>query len=175
MADRTLGRVTSRRRFLSTAFTSVAATGAVALLAACGGTQSAAPAAPTTAPAAAAPPQAAAAAPTTAPAAAPTQAPAAAASTPTSAPAAAAAATPAPTAAAIAAGKVKDVPRNRTLVTVRGGTQGKHTEWNIWNPFMVAGNHQLGSQFLYEPLAFYSAFADKTIMWLAESYKEIAA
>ena len=32
---------------------------------------------------------------------------------------------------AIAAGEIKDVPRNRTLVTVRGGTEGKHTEYDL--------------------------------------------
>ena len=35
---------------------------------------------------------------------------------------------------AVAAGQIKDVPRNRTLVTVRGGTEGKHTEYDLWSP-----------------------------------------
>ena len=72
---------------------------------------------------------------------------------------------------AIAAGEIKDVPRNRTLVTVRGGTDGKHTEAELWSPYVIGSNPQLGGNIIYEPLAFYSAFADKTIMWLAESYK----
>ena len=72
---------------------------------------------------------------------------------------------------AVAAGQIKDVPRNRTLVTVRGGTEGKHTEYNLWSPYVIGSNPQLGGNIIYEPLAFYSAFADKTIMWLAESYK----
>ena len=72
---------------------------------------------------------------------------------------------------AIAAGEIKDVPRNRTLVTVRGGTDGKHTEHELWSPYVIGSNPQLGGNIIYEPLAFYSAFADKTIMWLAESYK----
>ena len=71
---------------------------------------------------------------------------------------------------AIAAGEIKDVPRNRTLVTVRGGTEGKHTEYDLWSPYVIGSNPQLGGNIIYEPLAFYSAFADKTIMWLAESY-----
>src|SRR5205085_8171041 len=74
------------------------------------------------------------------------------------------------TAAAQATG-LKQVPRNQTLVTVRGGTQGKFIEDQIWNPFLPLGNHQLGSQFLCEPLAFYSAYLDKMTMWLAESYQ----
>lgn len=63
------------------------------------------------------------------------------------------------------------VPRNQTLVTVRGGTQGKFIEDQLWNPFIPTANHQLGSQFVCEPLAFYSAYQDKLTMWLAESFK----
>src|ERR1051325_10052831 len=66
---------------------------------------------------------------------------------------------------------LKQVPRNQTLVTVRGGTQGKFTEDQLWNPFIPTANHQLGSQFVCEPLAFYSAYLDKMTMWLAESYQ----
>src|SRR5262249_1456783 len=67
---------------------------------------------------------------------------------------------------------LKQVPREKTLIVVRGGTQGKFTDGQFWNPYpSPAGNHQLGSQLLFEPLAFYSAFQDKLIMWLAESYQ----
>jgi len=66
---------------------------------------------------------------------------------------------------------VSQVPREQTLVTVRGGAQGKFTEDQLWNPFIPTANHQLGSQFLCEPLAFYSAYQDKMTMWLAESYQ----
>ena len=48
---------------------------------------------------------------------------------------------------------LKQVPRDQTLVTVRGGTQGKFTEDQLWNPFIATANHQLGSQFLCEPRA----------------------
>src|SRR5262249_25877002 len=61
---------------------------------------------------------------------------------------------------------LKQVPRNQTLVTVRGGTQGKFTEDQLWNPFIPTANHQLGSQFVCEPLAFYSAYENKLTMWL---------
>ena len=37
---------------------------------------------------------------------------------------------------------LKTVPRNQTLVTVRGGTQGKFTEDQLWNPFIATANHQ---------------------------------
>ncbi|MBV9170028.1 MAG: ABC transporter substrate-binding protein [Chloroflexi bacterium] len=63
------------------------------------------------------------------------------------------------------------IPRNQSLVLVRGGTQGKFIEDQLWNPFIPTANHQLGSNFVCEPLAFYSAFQDKMIMWLAESYQ----
>jgi peptide/nickel transport system substrate-binding protein len=66
---------------------------------------------------------------------------------------------------------LKQVPRNQTLVTVRGGTQGKFIEDQLWNPFIPTANHQLGSQFVCEPLAFYSAYENKLTMWLAESYQ----
>jgi peptide/nickel transport system substrate-binding protein len=97
---------------------------------------------------------------------------------PAAAPTAAQGAAPAPTAApaantdgATAAGGLKDVPRNKTFIAVRGGTQGKFVEWDQWNPFVPVANHQFAVGLMYEPLAFYSAFADKEHMWLAESYK----
>jgi peptide/nickel transport system substrate-binding protein len=71
---------------------------------------------------------------------------------------------------AIAAGQIKDVPRNRTLVCVRGGIEGKFDEYALWTPYVIGSNPQLGGNIIYEPLAFYSAFADKEILWLAESY-----
>ena len=55
-------------------------------------------------------------------------------------------------------------------MTVRGGTDGKHTEHELWSPYVIGSNPQLGGNIIYEPLAFYSAFADKEILWLAESY-----
>ena len=63
---------------------------------------------------------------------------------------------------------LKPVPRDQTLVTVRGGTQGKFTEDQLWNPFIATANHQTGPQFVCEPLAFYSAYQDKMTMWLDE-------
>jgi peptide/nickel transport system substrate-binding protein len=67
--------------------------------------------------------------------------------------------------------QLADVPRNQTLVTVRGGTQGKFTDDQLWNPFLATASHQLGPQFVCEPLAYYSAFQDKLIMWLASGYQ----
>ncbi len=60
-----------------------------------------------------------------------------------------------------------DVPRNRTLhyKYQTAPVQG------IFNPFSGGYNHQVGNAILYEPCAFYGAHADKTYMWLAESYQ----
>ena len=133
--------------------------GTAALAAAC--TPSAPPAQPTTAPAA--------------PAAAPTTAPAAAAK-PTTAPAAAptAAAVAKPTDApkpAAAPAQPAQVPRNRQLILMWAGKDGKYTDYELWNPFNPAANHQNGPGLLHEPLFYYSGFQDKMIPWLAESYQ----
>ncbi len=67
---------------------------------------------------------------------------------------------------------LEEIPREETLIAVRGGTEGKFTEGDLlWNPFLPLANHQLAVQIMYEPLAFYSAFADEFSMWLAESYE----
>jgi peptide/nickel transport system substrate-binding protein len=137
-----------------------------ALVAACGG----APASPTAAPKAAEPTKPAAAAPTSAPAAGATTAAAPAATTaPAAAPTTAAA--PAATTAPAAAGQVKSVPRNKTLIVSFHSSNTQFTDSEIWSPYCLGGTHQLGAGLFYEPLAYYSAFADKTTMWLAESYK----
>jgi peptide/nickel transport system substrate-binding protein len=134
-----------------------------------------APAAPPTSQAPTPPPEtkpAPAQATAPAPAAPPTQAakPAAAAA-PTSAPAAAAApAAPAAKTDASVDG-LKPVPTNRTFVMIQGGMQGKHVDHELWNPYAVGANHQNGPNLFYEPLAYYSAFADKEMLWLAESYQ----
>jgi len=145
--------IASRRQFLR-----VAALGGTAALAAACAPAAAPSAQPTAAPAAAAKPTTAAAAPTTAPAAgAVTTAPAAAAK-PTTAPAA-------------AAGQPAAVPRNKQLVLMWAGKDGKYTDYELWNPFAPDANHQNGPGLFHEPLFFYSAFQDKMIPWLAESYE----
>ena len=68
------------------------------------------------------------------------------------------------------AADLKEVPREKTVIGSRSSIAGKFDEAELWNSFIPAANHQLGSQLIEEPLAFYSAFSDKIIMWLAESY-----
>jgi ABC-type transport system substrate-binding protein len=69
------------------------------------------------------------------------------------------------------AGAIKQVPRNRTLIVSFHASNTQFPEAEIWSPYCVGGSHQLGAGLFYEPLAYYSAFADKTTMWLAESAK----
>lgn len=85
------------------------------------------------------------------------------------APAADSAAAGAESAAAAPEG-LKDVQRNHTFRLMLGGVEGQHVDYELWNPYAVGANHQTGPNIMYEPLAFYSAFAGEEIMWLAESY-----
>ena len=142
MDDARSDGIVNRRYFLRLAVLG----GTAALLAAC------APAAPT-------------AAPTTAPAAQPTTAPAGA---PTTAPAAQANVAPAQQAAPA---QPAPVPRNKQLNLMWAGKEGKYTDFELWNPFAPDANHQNGPGLFHEPLYFYSAFANKEIPWLAESYE----
>ncbi|MGI8643839.1 MAG: ABC transporter substrate-binding protein, partial [Thermomicrobiales bacterium] len=66
---------------------------------------------------------------------------------------------------------IPEVARNRTLVLRQGGIEGRHIDAELWNGYAIGANHQNGLGIFYEPLAFYSAFADKTIPWLAESWE----
>ena len=57
-----------------------------------------------------------------------------------------------------------------TLKLFHGGSEGRFFDHELWNPYAIGANRQQGSNLIFEPLAFYSAFADEEIMWLAESY-----
>jgi peptide/nickel transport system substrate-binding protein len=52
-----------------------------------------------------------------------------------------------------------------------GGAQSQFTEVGLGNPYATGATHQIGSAALWEPLYFYSAFADEHIPWLAESFE----
>ena len=62
-------------------------------------------------------------------------------------------------------------PRDKTMILVWGGRDGRWVDYELWNPYSLGSNHQNGPNLIYEPLAYYSAFADKMHMWLAESYQ----
>jgi len=71
----------------------------------------------------------------------------------------------------LARADLSQVARNRTMILSWGGREGRWVDWDLWNPYSIGSNHQNGANLVYEPLAYYSAFADKTYMWLAESYE----
>ena len=66
--------------------------------------------------------------------------------------------------------ELSQIARERTMILVWGGREGRWVDWDLWNPYSIGSNHQNGPNLIYEPLAYYSAFADKIHMWLAESY-----
>ncbi|HEX3347614.1 MAG TPA: ABC transporter substrate-binding protein, partial [Acetobacteraceae bacterium] len=62
--------------------------------------------------------------------------------------------------------------RADTLVLIKnGGRDGRWVDFELWNPYSIGANHQNGPNLIYEPLAYYSAFADKMHLWLAEGYQ----
>src|SRR5262249_54749668 len=62
----------------------------------------------------------------------------------------------------------RSVPRTRTLTLVWSGSrEGRWIDYELWNPYAIGSNHQNGPGILYEPLAYYSAFAGKEDLWLA--------
>ena len=65
---------------------------------------------------------------------------------------------------------LKTVPREKTLIAFQGGSEGRYTDHELWNPYAIGANHQRGPNVIYEPLAFYSAFADEMIPWLSSSW-----
>ena len=72
----------------------------------------------------------------------------------------------------VARADLREVPRNRTIILVWSGSrEGRWVDWDLWNPYSIGSNHQNGPNLIYEPLAYYSAFADKTYPWLAESHE----
>lgn len=72
----------------------------------------------------------------------------------------------------VASAQTAPAPRNRTLILIKnGGRDGRWVDYDLWNPYAIGSNHQNGPNIIYEPLAYYSAFADKMYPWLAESYE----
>ena len=54
------------------------------------------------------------------------------------------------------------IPRNRTLILIKNGAvDGRWVDYELWNAYAIGSNHQNGPNLIYEPLAYYSAFADK--------------
>ncbi|MBI3957827.1 MAG: twin-arginine translocation signal domain-containing protein [Chloroflexi bacterium] len=89
------------------------------------------------------------------------------------APAVEAPATTAPAAAEApaAVSGLKDVPREKTLILMFGGDGTQFTDTGLGNPYAAGATHQIGSAAMWEPLIFYSAFADESIPWLATGFE----
>ena len=78
--------------------------------------------------------------------------------------------------AVAACAQATDIPREKTLRLIWGGSggvgaAGQYTDHEIWNPYNLGTSHQNGALLFYEPLAYYSAFDDKTYPWLAERWE----
>jgi peptide/nickel transport system substrate-binding protein len=64
----------------------------------------------------------------------------------------------------------EDVPRERSFVWMMGYSGGQFGNVGLVSPY-GGGSHQFSHAAEIEPLFYYSAFADKTYAWLAESYE----
>ena len=69
-----------------------------------------------------------------------------------------------------------EIPRNRQLILLWGGSggvgaAGRYTDHDIWNIYNPGTSHQNGPGLIFEPLAYYSAFNDTNYPWLAESWE----
>jgi peptide/nickel transport system substrate-binding protein len=74
--------------------------------------------------------------------------------------------------AGFAQAELPAVPRDKTMILIGiNSRDGRWVDYDLWNPYSIGANHQNGPNMIYEPLAYYSAFADKMYMWLAESYQ----
>jgi len=71
----------------------------------------------------------------------------------------------------VAAQDIAEVARDKTLMLRWSGQAGRYVDHELWNGYLVASSHQNGLGLFHEPLAFYSAFANETIPWLAESWQ----
>lgn len=74
--------------------------------------------------------------------------------------------------AGVARADLAPIPRDKTMVLIGiNSRDGRWVDYELWNPYAIGANHQNGPNLIYEPLAYYSAFANKLYMWLAESYR----
>lgn len=70
--------------------------------------------------------------------------------------------------------KLKDVPRNRTIIfdcPDSGIGTGQYSDCDSFNPFVPGGISRTGYNYLYEPLYFYNVYRDELIPWVAESHE----
>jgi peptide/nickel transport system substrate-binding protein len=77
----------------------------------------------------------------------------------------------APAEAESASTGLTDVPREKTLILMFGGDGTQFVDVGLGNPYATGATHQNGGAALWEPLYYYSAFADEEIPWLATGYE----
>lgn len=65
----------------------------------------------------------------------------------------------------------KVVPRERTLYYQFGDSGGAWATWGVHNPYAQGFTHQTGDILAWEPLEYYSAFANEYIPWLATGHE----
>ena len=64
----------------------------------------------------------------------------------------------------IAEAQTADIPRDQTMILIGiNSRDGRWVDYELWNPYAIGANHQNGPNLIYEPLAYYSAFADKMV------------
>ncbi len=71
----------------------------------------------------------------------------------------------------LASSEVTNIARDKTLISYLGGAEGRFVDHQLWNPYAIGANHQSGPNIIFEPLAFFSAFDDRTIPWLATDWE----
>ncbi len=64
-------------------------------------------------------------------------------------------------AAPAAAAGLADIPREKSFIFMFGGDGTQFTDTELGNPYATGASHQMGSAALWEPMFFYSAFADE--------------
>ena len=75
-----------------------------------------------------------------------------------------------------ATGQLKQVPRNRTLITdcaENNTCGGQIQDYNSFNPFVPGGISRIGYQFLYEPLYFFNGYRvdAEPLPWIATGHR----
>ena len=68
-------------------------------------------------------------------------------------------------------GEVKDVPRDRTVIHIIAGREGKYVGHQIHNPYSTSAGETVARVLMREPLYYFSAFENKEIAWLATDWE----
>lgn len=69
------------------------------------------------------------------------------------------------------AGGLQQVARENTLILMMAGSEGQFTDVGLANPYAAGGRGHRAITGSFEPLFYYSAFADEWIPWVASGYE----